>query len=144
MSQVLDSGTITPTESSAIRPMGLWVVMVLSALMAYRVVALTMMSELGKTMPVFWSAPLHGDAFIGLTALIVAGLLWRFRGLAVWTIGIVWHVIGFKDFTVGMDLHFVEPVFPPGDMVLIVFTVGMLVHLLCIYLLVRFRRYYLG
>ena len=144
MSQV----TEPPTERGATRPIGLWVVIVLSALMVFRIVALRGIPNLGETGPEFWIVAFTGDVFVGITALIVAGLLWRVRGLAVWTIGIVWHVIGLNDFTVAWQLFYIEPPFfdtgNMGNVPLVIFAVGIVVHLLCIYLLVRYRRYYLG
>ena len=148
MSQVPASNIETPTDSGATRPIGLWVVIVLSALMVFRTFALRAIPNLGETGPEFWIVAFTGDVFVGITALIVAGLLWRVRGLAVWTIGIVWQVIGLQDFTVAWQLFYIEPPFfdtgNMGNVPLVIFAVGIGVHLLCIYLLVRYRRYYLG
>ena len=134
------------SKSSAGRPFGLWVVIVLSALMVYRVTTLMWIPLLGDTIPEFWIVAFTGDAFVGITALIVAALLWRSRGLAVWTIAIIWQVIGLKDYTVGMQLQFIEPFDPSmsNTMAMIFFGGGIAVHLVCIYLLVRYRNYYLG
>ena len=110
MSQVTASNMETPTEGGATRPIGLWVVIVLSALMVLRTFALTRIPNLGETGPEFWRVAFTGDVFVGITALIVAGLLWRVRGLAVWTIGIVWQVIGLQDFTVAWQLFYVAAV----------------------------------
>jgi hypothetical protein len=100
---------------------------------------LTWISSLRDTIPEFWIAAFTGDAIVGITAPIAAVLLWRYRGLAVWTIGIVRHVIGIKDYTVGMQLHFVEPFDRSvGNMPLAIFVGGIVVNLLCIYLLVRY------
>ena len=138
----------TPTEGGATRPIGLWVVIVLSALMVFRTFAFRGIPNLGETGPEFWIVAFTGDVFVGITALIVAGLLWRVRGLAVWTIGIVWQVIGLNDFTVAWQLFYIAPPFfdtgNMGNVPLVIFAVGIVVHLLCIYLLVRYRRYYLG
>ena len=148
MSQVTASNIETPTERGATRPIGLWVVIVLSALMVFRTFALRGIPNLGETGPEFWIVAFTGDVFVGITALIVAGLLWRVRGLAVWTIGIVWQVIGLNDFTVAWQLFLIEPPFfdtgNMGNVPFVIFAVGIVVHLLCIYLLVRYRRYYLG
>ena len=148
MSQVTASDIETATERGATRPIGLWVVIVLSALMVFRTLALRRIPNLGETGPEFWIVAFTGDVFVGITALIVAGLLWRVRGLAVWTIGIVWQVIGLNDFTVAWQLFYIEPPFfdtgNMGNVPLVIFAVGIVVHLLCIYLLVRYRRYYLG
>ena len=59
-------------EQTNSRPIGLWFVVVLTGLMFHRSMAFIMMPELGKTIPLLWSAPMHGDVFIGFTALILA------------------------------------------------------------------------
>ena len=41
--------------------------------------------------------PLIGDAVIGLSALVVAYLIWKKRGLWVWTSVIVWNVVAIWD-----------------------------------------------
>ena len=61
----------------------------------------------------------------------------------------VWQrVIGLQDFTVAWQLFYIEPPFfdtgNMGNVPLVIFAVGIIVHLLCIYLLVRYRRYYLA
>ena len=138
---------IMQTKNSTTRPPGFWVVIVLTALMFYRIVPLfSSISTLGDTMPMGWIVAITGDAFMGVTALIVAGLLWKYRGLAVWTIAIVWHVIGIKDYLVGTQLAIVEPPAQTGGggVFFVIFGVGILMHIISLYLLSRYRNYYLG
>jgi len=94
-----------------------------------------------------WFVPLTGDAFVGITALIVAGLLWRSQGLAVWTIGIVWHVIGIKDYIAGLQLLVADPPIEspaPAEVFFVILGVGAFLQIISIYLLSRYRSYFLG
>ncbi|NQV36437.1 MAG: hypothetical protein HQ509_00335 [Candidatus Marinimicrobia bacterium] len=72
-----------------------------------------MWGTLGKGTPNVWVIPYSGDVVVGALALIVTYLLWKHRGLGVWTSGIVFHVIGIKDFSVAAQLIFIAP---PGVM----------------------------
>ena len=47
--------------------------------------------------PSAWLMPLVGDAIVGITALAVAYLVVRGRGLAAWTTIVVWNVVGIWD-----------------------------------------------
>ena len=138
----------TQNKNGASRPPGFWVVIVLTALMFYRIVGFFGLTTLGDTQPMGWIVAFTGDAFMGVTALIVAGLLWKYRGLGVWTIAIVWHVIGIKDYLAGTQLAIVEPPIDaePGGLgvFFVIFGVGILLHIISIYLLSRNRNYYLG
>ena len=117
----------------------------LTALMVHRLAALFNISDLGEGTPDFWIVALTGDTFIGVTAPIVAVMLWKNRGLAVWTIAIAWHVIGIKDYSAGAQFAALEiPNGMSASVILPVFAVGISIHLLCIFLLARFRRHYLG
>ncbi len=44
-----------------------------------------------------WLMPLIGDAFVGLSAILVAVLIWQRRSIAVWVATIVWTSIGAFD-----------------------------------------------
>lgn len=135
-----------PTARRAARPIGVWVVVIVSALMAHRVSVVQYMFDprLFPT-PAFWQVAFVGDVFIGLTAPIVALLLWKQHGLAVWTLAIVWQVVGIKDYLTGWQLFRIEPFDPAlGQLPLGFFVVGSSLHLLNIYLLSRYRGHYLG
>ena len=47
--------------------------------------------------PQEWLMPLIGDAFVGLTALVIAMLIWQRRSIVVWVATIVWTSIGAFD-----------------------------------------------
>ena len=55
----------------------LWVVIGLSALMTYRLVAIAGFADLGDGTPDYWVVAFTGDTFMGATAPIVAILLWK-------------------------------------------------------------------
>ena len=135
---------ITVEKQTNTRSIGLLVAVVLTGLMFHRAMAFMMLSKLGQTISLPWAGPMHGDVFIGFTAPIIAFLLWKYRGLAIWTIGIVWHATGIKDYIGGMEAQAISTLASvPGNFVFIFFPVMISVHLLCIYLLVRYKNYYL-
>ena len=47
--------------------------------------------------PAAWLMPLVGDAIVGVGALVVAILVWRFRNPTSWLISVVWSAIGAFD-----------------------------------------------
>ena len=47
--------------------------------------------------PAAWLMPLVGDAVIGISALAIAYLVVRGRGLGAWTAIVVWNIIGIWD-----------------------------------------------
>ena len=92
-------------------------------------------------MPQFWIVAFTGDAFMAVTAPIIVILLLRTRGLAVWTIAIAWQVIGIKDYSAGLQFYAMDP--NQGNLLWFILGGGTVIHLLNIYLLSRFRRFYL-
>ena len=80
--------------------------------MTIRIVALTLLPQVGSSpvsSPISWIIPFLGDSIVGLTAPILAVLLWWKKGLAVWTTGIVWTVFGTWDLFTGLILENVNP-----------------------------------
>ena len=110
MSDTSARNPATPGVGNARRQISrwLWVVIGLSALMVYRLVAFIGFSDFGDGTPEFWVVAFTGDAFMGVTAPIVAIMLWKTRGLAIWTTAIAWHVIGIKDYLAGAQFLAVE------------------------------------
>lgn len=47
--------------------------------------------------PAAWLMPLIGDALVGVTALLVAWLLWKRPGLASWVFAIAWSAVAAFD-----------------------------------------------
>lgn len=59
--------------------------------------------------PAAWLMPLMGDAVIGVTAPVVAYLVVRGRGLAVWTSIVGWNVAGLWDALSAFSVHISVP-----------------------------------
>ena len=60
-----------------------------------------------------WFFPAFADVFFGITAPLVAFILWRKTGLGVWVVGIVWLALSFFDFVDGLTTAIT--VGPPGN-----------------------------
>lgn len=134
-----------PAISHIGHPLGLRIAIVLTLIMIYRLTPIFMLSEVGESIPEFWGVAFRGDIFIGATAPVVAWLLWRRRGLGVWTVGLVWHFIGIKDFIAGLEFHLIQPFDPSmGSIPVVILGGGPLVHLIAVYFLIRHRAHYLS
>ncbi len=59
--------------------------------------------------PIAWLMPLLGDAIIGLSGVVVAYLIWRHRGLFVWTAIVVWNVVAIWDALSAFVIHLTVP-----------------------------------
>jgi hypothetical protein len=60
--------------------------------------------------PPAWLMPLIGDAIIGLTALLIAFLIWKKKtGLWVWTAIIVWNSVAIWDALSAFVIHTTNP-----------------------------------
>ena len=59
--------------------------------------------------PSAWLMPLVGDAVVGLSALVIAGLIVFGSGLAVWTTIVVWNVVGIWDALSAFLIHASDP-----------------------------------
>lgn len=88
--------------------------------------------------PEAWLMPLIGDAAIGLTAVLVALLLWRRRGLATWAIAVGWTAIGAFDALAAFIVELSTP-WPEFFMLELfgrsMFFAATAMHLLILYLL---------
>lgn len=127
------------------RPKGFVATLIITGIMVYRIAVVFMWGTLGNGTPEVWVIPYAGDAFVGVTALIVTYLLWKRRGPIVWMTGIAFHVIGIKDFSVAGQLIFLDPMpsMPDPTFGMIFMSIGISLQLLCIALLIRNRDYYL-
>jgi len=56
-----------------------------------------------------WLMPLLGDAVIGITALFLAYLIWKRRGLWVWTAIIVWNCLAIWGVLSAYIIHLTNP-----------------------------------
>lgn len=59
--------------------------------------------------PAAWLMPLVGDALIGVSALGIAALLWRQRGLWSWVAIVVWNALGIWDAMSAFLVHLTVP-----------------------------------
>lgn len=117
---------------------GLKMAIGLTLLMIYRVSAGLYLPKVGDSIPEFWGIAYRGDIVIGVTAPIIAFLLWKRRSLSTWTLAIVWQWIGLKDFIGGLEFHLIEPFDPAmGDLPIAIFIIGPVIHIYTTYLLVR-------
>lgn len=59
--------------------------------------------------PNAWLMPLWGDAVVGITAVVVAFLLWRRPSRSTWLVFVVWSSIGIWDAMSAYLIHVAEP-----------------------------------
>ena len=85
----------------ATRSIYLKTMLVLTLMLAGRAMTLAFIHRAGGSAvgdpPIAWLMPLIGDAVIGLSALVVAYLIWKRKGLGVWTAIIVWNALAIWD-----------------------------------------------
>ncbi len=90
--------------------------------------------------PAAWLMPLVGDALVGLTALVVAYLLWRRPTPASWMIAMIWTAIAAFD---ALAALLVEIAVPWPDFVMLelfgrsMFVAAALIHVVIFVLLSR-------
>lgn len=90
--------------------------------------------------PAAWLMPLIGDALIGISAIIIAYLIWKGVGLFAWTAVIAWNAIAIWDALAAFLIHqtvpwssfFMIQAFGPS-----MFFVTALIHLFCIFLIAQ-------
>lgn len=77
------------------------IMLVLTLMLAGRAMTLAFIHRAGGSAagdpPIAWLMPLIGDAVIGLSALLIAYLIWKRKGLGVWTAIIVWNALAIWD-----------------------------------------------
>lgn len=122
-------------------PIGLKIAIVLTAVMVWRISALTYLPQVGNGIPKFWGIAFKGDAFIGITALIVAVLLFRFRNPNIWALGIAWQVAGLADLYVAIEVQLIHSL---GAAPFFVIPTGMLMHSLALYLIWTNRPWFMS
>ena len=59
--------------------------------------------------PDAWLMPLIGDALIGLSALVVAYLIWQRPSASTWVIAVVWNALGAFDALAAMLIQITNP-----------------------------------
>ena len=99
--------------------------------------------------PVAWLMPLLGDAIVGLSGFAVAYLIWRCRGLFVWTTVVVWNVVAIWDALSAYIIHLTVP-WPEFFMIQVfgtsMFFVASAMHATILFLVCRepLRTYFLS
>lgn len=90
--------------------------------------------------PIGWLMPLLGDAVIGVSALIVAYLVWRGASLGAWLAIVVWNVVAIWDALSAFVVHLTVP-WPTFFMIEIfgasMFFAASAMHLVCVVLVFR-------
>lgn len=120
------------------------ILLALTLMLAGRAMTLAFIGRAGGTgvgdPPLPWLMPLIGDAVIGVTALFVAYLVWKGRGLFAWTTMVVWNVVAVWDALSAYVVHTTTP-WPSFFMIELfgasMFFMASAMHLLCLYLLCR-------
>ena len=77
------------------------ILIVLTLLASGRAMTLAFLHRVGDggpgDPPDAWLMPLVGDAIVGVSALVVAWLLWRWPSPATWLVAVVWTVVAAFD-----------------------------------------------
>lgn len=88
-------------------------ILILTLLLSGRAMTLAFITRAGDgglgDPPAAWLMPLIGDALIGLSALLIAYLVWRKAGLCVWTALVVWNAIAIWDALSAYTIHLTNP-----------------------------------
>lgn len=90
--------------------------------------------------PAAWLMPLLGDAFVGLTALVVVLLMWKKPSPNTWVLAIAWNAVAAFD---ALAAYFVEISAPWPEFFMLemvgrpMFFAAAGLHLLLIFLLTR-------
>jgi len=89
------------------------IVLILTLMLTLRAMTLAFLHRVGGDAPgdppIAWLMPLLGDAIIGLSGIVVAYLIWRRRGLFVWTSVVVWNVVAIWDALSAFIIHLTVP-----------------------------------
>lgn len=120
------------------------IMLVLTLMLSGRAMTLAFIHRAGQggpgDPPAAWLMPLIGDAVIGLSALVVAYLIWNKRGLWVWTCVIVWNVVAKWDALSAFVIYTTNP-WPDFFMLQLVgpvmFFAASAMHLILLYLMSR-------
>ena len=89
------------------------IMIALTLLLSGRAMTLMFISRAGGTgvgdPPAAWLMPLVGDAVVGLTALVLAFLMIRQKGLWVWISILVWNIVAIWDALSAYIIHLTAP-----------------------------------
>jgi len=87
------------TISKQSRPRAKTIIIIITAVMTIRVAAIMFLPEAARPESplVSFLIPFLGDTIVGLTAPIIAVLLWKWNTLGAWTAAIAWHTLAIWD-----------------------------------------------
>ena len=131
------------------RPAVATVLIVATAMLAYRALAVVMLGDVGELPdgpPESWFVPMLGDVFVGVGAVITAVLLSKRSTFAAWLTAVIFHTFAFADILQAIVNAIREPYDGSmvGDLMLPVLWLGALISVVNVYLLSRrdLRQYY--
>ncbi len=118
------------------------ILLLTTLMLSGRAMTLAFLKRVGGTEagdpPLAWLMPLVGDAVIGVTALLVAWLIWRPRGLIGWTTVVAWNAVAIWDALSAYAIHRTVP-WPSFFMIEIfgpsMFFAASALHAACLYLI---------
>ena len=129
------------------------ILLVFTLLLAGRAMTLAYIHRVGGDQPgdppVAWLMPLLGDAAIGLSALFIAYLIIKKRGLWVWVSVIVWNAVAIWDALSAFIIHLSNP-WPAFFMIKLfgptMFFAAIAMHVVIVVLICRrdIREHFLG
>ena len=128
------------------RPKSISVLALLTAWMAHRLAAINFLGELGTPgLPAAWAVVVYFDLVIGVLAPFLAALVFRGRGLMVWTFAIGWTVFGLAAYAAALILSHVAPWTSAPAYIDYVFYAGVVIHLISLMILtsISSRIYFL-
>lgn len=89
------------------------IILILTLMLTGRAMTLAFLHRVGGDgpgdPPVAWLMPLLGDAIVGLSGLAIAYLIWRKRGLFVWTAIVIWNAVAIWDALSAYLIHLTVP-----------------------------------
>ena len=89
------------------------IVLIMTLMLTGRAMTLAFIPQAGGEAPgdppIAWLMPLLGDAVVGLTGTVIAYLIWRGRGLFVWTAIVVWNCVAIWDALSAYVIHLTVP-----------------------------------
>ena len=88
-------------------------ILFLTLMLSGRAMTLAFISRAGGSgigdPPAAWLMPLIGDAVIGVSALLIAYLVWQHSGLGVWLALIIWNALAIWDALSAFIIHLTNP-----------------------------------
>lgn len=111
------------------RPKSISVLTLLTAWMTHRLAAINFVSDLGEPgLPESWAVVFYFDLLIGGLALFLAFMVFRARGLVVWTLAVAWNVFGLTAYGAAFILNEVDPWTGAPEWLIYVLYLGAALH----------------